>query len=261
MSAFRGIVRYEFRMQIRRKALWVALFVPYVVFTLPDLIGGSRARVGDAFALFYYAIPLQIFAPIVAGFFLSDRLYRDHQLFTDDWISVSSASKRAYVWGKYLGVVTATLAVAFLYWTLLIVLEYAFGAVSVATVGYTVLAFFLVVTPSYLFIGAYCIAVPSVMSLRLFQILFSCYWLWVHQQRVPSLAGTPLDPSGLFALQILRSGLGDVSQDGGSLHGPFGWTFAVTPAMALLNVGLLLSLAAAALIILERYLVWKQEQS
>ena len=259
MSIFRGILYYEFLMQLRRKALWIALAVPYALLTVPDIL---RVRWREDLqsigtALVFYAQPLQIFVPIVAGFFLSDRLYRDAQLGTEDWVAISHASKRSYIWGKYLGAVTATLLASFTFWVGGILIEAAFGVVPAATVIYAAIAFFLMAIPAYLFIGAYCVAVPRVMSLRLYQILFSCYWLWAYQQRVPSVAGTPLAPGGEIALLTWTKALG-TEFNRNILYGPFGLRFEVSLSLAVLNVTLLLGLALGALVVLERYLIWKE---
>ena len=200
MNEFQGILRYEFLMQIRRKVLWVGLAVPFVLMALLDFLRPVRIQITDGYALPSFSIILQIFVPIVAGFFLSDRLYRDRQLLTSEWVGVSNATERQYIWGKYLGAVTATLLVVLVYWMASAVVRYAAGIFSVNMIGYAFLAFCTMAVPSYLFIGAYSIAVPSAMSLRLYQILFTCYWLWAHQQLVPSVTGTPLAPGGRVCL-------------------------------------------------------------
>lgn len=263
MNEFQGILRYEFLMQIRRKVLWVGMAAPFILMSLPDFLRPDRVRIDDGYALPTFSTLLQIFVPIVAGFFLSDRLYRDGQLLTSEWVSVSNATKREYIWGKYLGTVTATLLVVLVYWILSAAVKYAVGIYSVNMIGYAFLAFCLMAVPAYLFIGAYSIAVPSAMSLRLYQILFTCYWLWAHQQLVPSVTGTPLAPGGQFAMYTLLNSLGIVmpGYDNRVGYGPFGWTFEYSPAMTVLNIALLMLLAVMALLVVERYLVWKQEQS
>ena len=262
MMAFRGIVRYEFRMQVRRKALWIALPIPLVLLLLPELLNRPEERASLSRALLSFVATIQLFMPIVAGFFLSDRLYRDLQLTTAEWVDINGASRRQYLWGKYVGAVAATLLAALVYWMISAALEYAAGLVDAVFIGYALIAFVLAVVPSYLFVGAYCVAVPSGMSLRLYQILFTCYWMWAHQQVVPSVSGTPLLPNGQLALQALLRGMGaNLWADGWFMQGPFGWTFEVTPAMAALNVGLLLLLAVIALLAGERYLNWKQERA
>jgi ABC-type transport system involved in multi-copper enzyme maturation permease subunit len=262
MNIFWGITRYEFLMQIRRRALWIALAAPYVLNILMTLNFG-RSTIDSqpvGWSLLFFTLPIQLFAPIVAGFFLSDRLYRDQRLGTDEWITVNGATPNRYIWGKYLGVVSATLLVTFIYWILALLIEFMLGIFPADMVGWVILAFFLMAIPTYFFIGAYCIAVPSVMPLRLFQILFTCYWLWSQQQGIPSVFGTPLTPTGDFAVQTIIKGLGFDGGDG-FLHGPFGWTFEISPAMTAVNIGLLFLLALIALVILEKYLVWKQERS
>ncbi len=263
MSNFSGILRYEFLMQIRRKAVWAGMAVPFVLLALPDVLRANRELLPDGLALGDFVILQLIFVPIVAGFFLSDRLYRDQRLATDDWVSVSSANKREYLWGKYVGAVAATLMVTLVYWMVAILVECAIGSYSPNVIGYGFIAFWVTAVPAYFFIGAYSVALPRVMSLRLYQILFTCYWLWIHQQLVPSVGGTPLAPSGEIPLLTLVKLLGimPAEMEHTSVQGPFGWSFEITPAMSVLNIGLLLVLACIVLFIIERYMVWVQEHN
>lgn len=249
MSSFRGVVWYEFRMQARRPALWLALAV-----TCGIVLRGVEHPSGppgyDTAWSKIFPVALQLMVPIVIGLLLSDRLTRDRQLRTRDLIDVSGVTARVYVWGKYLGAVGATSVAALVPVTLIVLGELGVGQISgdIGAARDTLVGFLLMALPAYLFIGAYSLLLPSIMPLRLYQILFPCYWLWMHQGRVRSLAGTPLAPSGPYAQSAFLSLIHHRPYE--QVRSSFGMLLA-TPAMAALNIILLLALAVLALVALE----------
>ena len=195
-SPWWGVVRYEFLMQIRRKALWIALTLAqvFVIFMSGD----------DNLRGLNLSFAFQLLVPLVAGYFLSDRLYRDRRLGTSEIIGTSKLETGAYIWGKYAGVVGATSLVTVLLLVGLVLanLLRVSPAPNENFLSLLVPSLISMVT-SYLFIGAFCLALPVVLPLRLYQILFSCYWLWAFQARFPSVAGTPLSPGGQYPVSLL----------------------------------------------------------
>jgi hypothetical protein len=256
-----GVLRYEFLMQIRRIALWIALGLAMVLILFAGKNTFNGLNIGFKF---------QLIIPLVAGYFLSDRLYRDFRLGTSEILNSSVISKTGYLWGKYAGIVGAT---SFITLLLLSGLNLGVVVLNLADSGenlFTLIGPALIVTISaYLFVGAFCMCLPAILPLRLFQILFSAYWLWAFQSRFPSVANTPLSPTGQFPLDLLfrdqlHHFLQGIDQDNWSengyylIHGHFGWVFEDTPATALLNQGILIGLAILILVATRYYLGWKE---
>ncbi len=116
-------------------------------------------------------------------------------------------------------------------------------------IGYFLLAFLAITLPAYLFVGAFSLACPSVLPVRVYQILFVGYWFWgnfLNPEFIPTLAGTLLTPSGEFA----AGGFFSASMVSGMVSSH-------TPLEAVLSIAALLACAGAALIALERYLAWQ----
>ena len=202
-AAFTGVVSYEFRMQIRRPAVWIA--VSGVVL----LIMARALR--ENLASFRSLSPLRLesnvaiissyFLPIIFGILLADRLPRERRLGTTELLASMPASDGVRLWGKYLGAVAATLLPV----TVAYLLSASFLAYRLRDAG-PVLAFppvlLLVVLPGLLFVGAFSLGCPAVIPTPLYAILFTGYWFWgniVSPSRIPTISCTPLTPIGTYA--------------------------------------------------------------
>lgn len=254
MSAFLGVARYEFQMQARRPTLWLALALTCGLVLLILHPVGPAAHTSWSVTL---PIALQLLLPIVVAILLSDRLTRDGDLRVHDLIHTTGISIRARVWGKYVGAVSATSLAALAIVLLIVLGEMSVGRLVGADAARdTLVGFLLMALPAYLFIGACGLLFPSVMPPRLYQILFACFWLWEHQGRVLSIRGTPLASGGPYAQKAYLSLVHHQPYE--QVLGPLGFTFTATPAMAGLNIGLLLAMATLALFILEFRLRWTE---
>ncbi len=264
MSAFFGVVRYEYRMAVRRWGMWIAFAIAAVPYVLPAVsdpieLGATGAALTASVWAFAGSMVLQLnlLMPIIGGIVMADRLPRDLSLGTRELLSATPLGRRRYVLGKYVGVVGATvtpvLATLGLLAAILSGRALAAGAApaDLATMMGGFLAGFLAITlPAYLFIGAFSLACPAVLPVRVYQVLYVGYWFWgnfLNPKFIPTLAGTLLTPSGEFA----AGGFFSANKVSGmvSLH---------TPAEGLLSIVALLACAAAALVALERYLAWQE---
>src|SRR5215469_7796651 len=126
VSVFLGAARYEFRMQLRRRAIW---FVPalFCVLLLPlwylfescDLHGclqhqhegGPLVPVppAPADAVLQWVQFAAILLPLGAGLVLADRLARDRQHHVDEVFETASGALGSRLFGKYVGSTIATL--------------------------------------------------------------------------------------------------------------------------------------------------------
>jgi ABC-2 type transport system permease protein len=257
MRSFAGILHHEISMSLRRKGLWVAyglLFVFHTVllFTPPpigEMVKGEvieRREVWQVAGRFLLAC--NVFFPVVAGILSADRVRRDFRLGLRELQDSTPLSRHVYVLAKYLGSLASSLIPLFL-WVmgiaaLLTVLGRAHGSMLVAVP----VAFLAITVPAFAFVVAFSLACPMVMPLSIYQILFTGYWFWANfipPQLFPTLNGTLLTPSGMFAQQGFF---------GGEISRAFQGAVRHTPAGAVANLAVLGLCSAAVLFLLDRYL-------
>ena len=257
--ALRASLRYEFRMQVRKRSVWI---VPALTVLLFLLIGGSLLR--DLFdpgerpaeartAVVGLAVQVHGLLTIGFGCLLADRLVRDDRLRVAPILDATPARPGARLLGKYLGAGAAT-AVPILVVYFGLAAAYAVHTGAPHALGWALATCAVVIVPGLLFVAAVALAVPLVMPAPLFRVLFVGYWLWgnaVPPDAMPTLSGTLLHPLGGYPLTALLGFHGIDDED--SLAGPVtGATLNFlrpdpTPATAWLSIAVLLALAAAAL--------------
>jgi hypothetical protein len=259
VHAFGASLRYEFRMQVRKRSVWI---VPALTLVLFLLIGGSLLR--DLFdpgeappeaRTAVVALAVQIHALLSIGFgcLLADRLIRDDRLRVAPILDATPTAPGARLLGKYLGAGAATavpILVAYFGFTA----AYAVHADAPGAFGWAAAACGVVIVPGLLFVAAFALAAPLVMPAPLFRVIFVGYWLWgnvVTPDTMPTLARTLIHPLGGYPLAALLDFHGIDGAD--TWAGPVpGATLNFlrpdpTPATAWLSIGMLLVLAAAAL--------------
>jgi len=255
VSAFWGVVRYEYRMAIRRWGMWLAFALAAV-----PIVGGMEVRAAGPGAVAHIwqaagtlALGLNFWMPVVGGIVMADRLARDWRVGVHELLASTLLSPRGYVLGKYAGVVLATLTPVLAAELLLAGIACLRGAPA-ALVPAALVAFLAINLPAYLFVGAFSLACPAVLPVRVYQVLFTGYWFWgnfVNPRAIPSLSETPLAPVGKFvAAAFFRTGLG-----GQEAAPPY------TAAQAVLNLATLILCAAVALAALTGYLKWQARRA
>ena len=259
MTIFVAALRYEFRMQVRKRSVWL---VPALTALLFLLIGGSLLR--DLFdpeearrvakaAMIDLAIQLHALLTIGYGCLLADRLIRDDRLRVAPVLDATPAPRGPRLLGKYLGAAAATaIPIVVLYTALAVAYAVYWG--QPAALSWALLTFGLVMVPGLLFVAAFALALPLVMPAPLFRVLFVGYWVWgnlIGPQLMPTLARTVIQPIGGYQVNALLDhygGEGDMV-----LAGPVpGATLNFlrpepTTFTGWLSVAVLLALAAAAL--------------
>jgi len=147
------------------------------------------------------------------------------------------------VLGKYAGALLAVLTPAFL-------LIMAGAALFVAQ-GLP-LSFLGINAPAYVFVGAFALALPEVLPVRVFQVLYTGYWFWgnfLTPTVLPTLNGTLLTPKGDFVAGAL-------------FHvNAFMYVEPYTLLSAVASLLVLTGCAAAALFAAERYLTWQARRA
>ena len=214
-----GAARYEFRMQLRRRAIW---FVPtlFSILLLPlwylfescDLHGcfqhqgeggplvWSPPVPGDA--VLQWAQFAAVLLPLGAGLVLADRLARDAQQHVDEVLETSSDSLGGRLLGKYLGSTAATLVpIALLFCA--VVLYILSQDPQAQLVPLAVAAFAAILLPAVFFVAGLSLAATAVVPVPVFQFFLIVYWFGANLMSpkfgLPSLTSTWLNATGPWA--------------------------------------------------------------
>ena len=260
MSKLIGIMRYEFRMSIRRKGLWAAFGMIFMFLALglntttgegmANLLTGQAALKEAGEVIYMHNLLL----PLVAGILAADRLQRDVHLNLRELQLSAPLTRWTYVLGKYLGVLTSSLLSSLIFVLLYGALAAATGLASPNFILAELVTYLAIVMPSFIFVIPFSLACPLVMPLRVYQILFTGYWFWgnfLDDRFFPTISDTLLNASGVYALRGFFHGEA-FNQTGGVLY---------TPAEAWLNILALCLCAACALFTIERYLARQSKRA
>jgi ABC-2 type transport system permease protein len=213
MSNFLGALRYEFIMQIRRRTIWITfLFFAVFVYALAGQGNWSHWQgnksVIDSFA--DWTVVTNLLLPLALGTLLADRFRRDQSTHVDELLNTLPVTITARGFGKYIGNLCATLVPLFLiYLGGIGVVVYHWQAIQGwgTVLGQLPVAlglFLTVVLPGAIFVAGFSLAIPVIVWVPLYQLLFVCYWFWGNAldptRGIPSLSGTILTPLGGYML-------------------------------------------------------------
>ena len=248
MNRFLGIVSYEYRMSIRRWGVWLAFGIctlPVVVSLLSpssevanEIASGALWSTAGSFAWV-----LNLFVPVVAGISISDRLVRDRRLGVRELLVSTPLKPLGYILGKYTGAVLAALTPVFGF---LLALSAIIGIIvgHLDFIPIVMVSFLAINVPAILFVGAFSLALPIVLPLRVYQVLFTGYWYWgnyLNPAAFPSISNTILNACGKYMTAAFFSP-------------DLGFSLEATHLTAILNVAVLMACAAAVLVALYYYL-------
>ncbi len=244
-----GALKYEFRMQARRKSVWiVTLLGSLIVVTGLKNPWNAAADAPIEVTIANWAVVCNAFLPIIFGVLLADRLPRDRRLRMPELFDSLPASPGARLFGKYLGSAIAS--------TIPIFLVYAMGIIYVLNrwhdpkaILYALAAFAAINIPGLLFVAAFSISVPAILWMPLYQFLFVGYWFWGNllspSYGIPTLSTTVLTPlggnaaSGFFGIESI------IGQSESAWQG-------------VASIIVLLACAAVALVMAHTYLSWRR---
>jgi len=249
LSGTLGALRYEFLMQVRRKALWavfLAFCLPLLSVTLTPWSGYFEG-ISTAHLVANWSLAVQFLHPIAFGVLLADRLPRDRRLRVGELLQALPAAPGGRFLGKFFGATLATLVpVLFVYAAGVGYIVYDtgdFGAVPLALAAFAVINL-----PGMFFVAAFSVSCPAVLWVPLYQFLFVGYWFWGNLIPsgidIPSLSRTVLTPLG----EYMANGF----------FGTEATTVRATHLEGAVSIGLLLALGALALVCAHRYLRWQQ---
>ncbi|HLX56218.1 MAG TPA: hypothetical protein VKR83_04270 [Ktedonobacteraceae bacterium] len=209
-STFWGVLRYEFRMQIHRRALWIPFGFFLLVLLGILLIAPPKLR-DELLQVSHYPMrdvvinwtnQLNSVLPILFGVLLADRLPRDRKTRVEELLTTLPVPLSLRLTGKYLGTVLATMMPIFLiYFGGILYMLISTG--NFMSLLWALAAFASVMLPGLLFIGAFSLACPLFIWTPVYQFLFVGYWFWGNLfppgTAIPTLSGTILTPIGGYA--------------------------------------------------------------
>ncbi len=257
MSRFFGLVGHEFTMSVRRPGLWVAYTLLGAFYIVANLIPATNA-VDDIIRpdqvwpqAGHLVFMFNIFLPLLAGILAADRTPRDVSTGVRELQRSTPLKVADYVLAKYVGVLLSVLLPMFLLVSVTGTLAVVRGLAPAGFLWPLVLAFLTIAVPSHAFVVAFSLAVPSVLPLRIYQVLFTGYWFWgnlLSPHAFPTISDTVLNAAGQYPLQAFFHMYVDSTH---KVSNGF------TPLQAVLNLIVLTFCIAVALLCLHHYMRWQ----
>jgi ABC-2 family transporter protein len=197
-ASFLGALKYEFRMQLHRRALWITFIALGLFFTQFHQPWFRPITSPASASIIYWTGIVQSFLAVAAGLLLADRLSRDRRTKVDELLNTLPCTISTRIFGKYLGSTIATLVP--------MLTIYSIGTAYILVRWHTMqelplalASFAAIVLPGVMFIGAFSIACTAILWVPLYQILFVGYWFWgnlLPNVGIPTLSTTILTPVG-----------------------------------------------------------------
>jgi ABC-2 type transport system permease protein len=252
-ASFLGALKYEFRMQLHRRATWITFIALGLFFTQFHQPWFRPITTPASASIIYWAGIVQSFLAVAAGLLLADRLSRDRRTKVDELLNTLPCTISTRIFGKYLGSTIATL--------IPMLTIYCIGIVyilvrwhSIQELPLALASFSAIVIPGVMFIGAFSIACTAIIWVPLYQILFVGYWFWgnlLPNLGIPTLSTTILTPVGGYMCTGFFNPQG---QEGVCSQGIQG----ATALLGVESILLLLGTAVLTIISLIGYLKWHQ---
>lgn len=254
LSVMLGVARYEFRMQIRRPAVWITMILLEAlmvgIFSRGQVLTHITSLVAQSSLLYIlplWTITLNRLLPVGIGVLLADRLPRDRRTKVDELFTSLPGKLSTRLIGKYLGSMFATLVPMFAFYALGVgYLIYLTG--NLMAVPLALETFAVITLPGILFITAFSIACPAILWVPLYQFCFVGYWFWGNelgaQFGIPTLSDTILTPIGGF----MAKGFYGIDIGGST----------ATPMQGIESMVLLIGVAIFVMFVLWNLLRWQQ---
>lgn len=253
IKSFFGALNYEFRMQIRRRSVWITFIALGLFFTQFHQPWYRPITTPPSEAIVYWTGEVQSFLAIAVGILLADRLPRDRRTKVEELLDTLPGALSARLVGKYLGSTLATLVPMFAVYSVGVgYILYRWHEVSALPLALA--TFGAIALPGILFIGAFSIACPAILWVPLYQFLFIGYWFWGNlfpDVGIPTLSTTILTPvGGYMCTGFFNPG----RHEGVCSPGVEG----ATAVQGIESILLLLSISVLVMLLLWGYLKWQQ---
>jgi hypothetical protein len=255
INVLRGVLAYEFKMQIRRRSLWI-VFLCFAALIFRSLLSTISGPTGTGLARFpFFSLIAEgvyisnILLPIPFGIFLADRMARDQRTRVDELFTSMPGSLSLRIIGKYFGSILASFLPMSVCYVIIVGLL-LYSTHNILVIPLFLLDFTIIVLPGLLFVAAFSIACPAILWVPLYQFLFVGYWFWGNvltpASGIPTLSATILTPIGTYMMTGIL-GVKEVPL-----------VSQATPLEGVASIALLLGISALVLCVLWWYLKWQQ---
>lgn len=250
-----GVIRYEFKMQVRRRSLWVVFAGIALIMLVAmggDLLHSGQIFPGMSLIQQLAAVTFDIsWLPVIGiGVFLADRFPRDRSCRVDELFESTVGTLNTRLAGKYLGCLLGTLLPAFLFYCLAMGVL-AFYRHTLLVLPLALITYITIVLPGVCFVCAFTLACTSLMWVPLYQFLFIGYWFWGNmlgpRTGLPTLSTTILTPRGGF----IAAGLFNIPPVVQGMP-------VADPLTGIASMLLLLLIPLLVMLLFYRYLRWEQ---
>lgn len=206
-QAFKGACRYEFRMQIRRPALWITtaticlVLVRFEHMHLEDMLFVAHSSLYPTAIQrsAAWADSINRLLPIVVGVLLADRLSRDRRTGVAELLDTTPAPLFARLIGKYLGSTLATLLPVFVFY-MLGVSVLLVRIHDVFVLPYALLTFVTIVLPGMMFVAVFSLCFGAFIWWPVYCFLLTGYWFWGNllspRNHIWTISDSILTPAG-----------------------------------------------------------------
>ena len=250
-----GVIRYECKMQLRRRSMWLvfAAIALIMLVAIPGYVTDSTKNFQGMSLLQQVASVTWdlCWLPVMGmGIFLADRFPRDRSCRVDELFESTVGTLTTRLAGKYLGCLLGTLLPAFLSYCLAMSVL-AFFERSLLVLPLSLVTYFTIIIPGVCFITAFTLACTSLMWVPLYQFLFIGYWFWGNMlgpraTGLPTLSTTILTPRGSF----IAAGLFNAP--------PVNGLPTASPLAGTASLLLLLLISLLVMLLFYRFLKWEQ---
>ena len=250
-----GIIRYEFKMQVRRRSLWIVFagIALIMLAAMPGELINSRPGAAEMTLLQLVAsvtLATNWLPTLGIGVFLADRFPRDRSYRIDELFESTVGALHTRLAGKYLGCLLGTLLPAFLA-NCLVFAFLAYFKHTLLVLPLSLVTYTSIVAPGICLVTAFTLACTAFMWVPLYQFLFIGYWFWGNMlgpnTGLPTLSTTILTPrgtligTGLFGISPLNQGIQSAA-----------------PLLGIASMLLLLLIPLLVMLLFYRYLRWEQ---
>lgn len=181
-----SIIYYEYKMQIKRIATWGILLAATVIALLDNFpSAGNLARLEFLTQPAYFIYRTMNFDALIMSFglmfLLSNRFPIDNKTGVKDLLMAAPVQKGQYIMGKLLAALlyTFTMLCFFLALNTAVYCIAASFEISVGETVHTVMkTIFVSIAPVSVFIGFCSVALPALMDIRLFYLLFAVFFVF-----------------------------------------------------------------------------------
>ena len=209
MKEFFGVIKYEYKMSIKRKGLLIIslLFIGFYIYSMtssyepikPENMNTRSYLMTAGNSAFF----VNLFFPVFVGISAADRAIRDNKIGVKEIFRSTRISNQMHLFGKYIGVTLSYVTIELIIGSVVGILFVLVFHYPLVLILYSIIAILVIAVPALFFVIGFSLVCPYFMPLRIYQILFTGYWYWgnyINPDFIPSISRTILNASGMYPM-------------------------------------------------------------